>query len=274
MNIKKFIKKILKTNVLGRGAIKTGRSIRKVYEVRNLRKKANTKKLKKLKNTKVGKRCFIVGNGPSLSIADLEKIKNEDSFAANRIYKIFNQTDWRPTFYCSQDTRILDEVEKDMGIMLNECECVFLNSYVVAEGKKIEKRDNLYYFYLDTQRYYPELPKFSEDVTCQIYEGFTVAYASIQLAVYMGYSEIYIIGTDNNYNLNRKQDGSVEKREGTTNYMKGLEGNLCFLPQLENTTLAYRKANLVCKEKGIIIKNATRGGMLEEFERVDFDDLF
>ena len=245
-----------------------------LVEIKRLKRNVSKQKLKKLKNTKIGKRCFIVGNGPSLCMEDLEKLKNEDTFAVNRIYKIFNQTDWRPTFYCSQDTKILDEIEKDIHKILNECEGVFLNSYVKVNKKQKLKADNLYYFYLDTERYYPNLPKFSDDVTKQIYEGFTVAYANIQLAVYMGYSEIYIIGTDNNYSINRKQDGSLEKRDVKSNYMEGIEGQMYYPPQLENTTLAFRKANLLCRERGIIIKNASRGGALEEFERVKFDDLF
>lgn len=37
--------------------------------------------IRTLKNTKKGKRCFIVGNGPSLTVEDLNKLKEEDTFA-------------------------------------------------------------------------------------------------------------------------------------------------------------------------------------------------
>jgi hypothetical protein len=37
---------------------------------------------------------------------------------------------------------------------------------------------------------------------------------------------------------------------------------------------AYEAAERYAKEHGIKIFNATRGGRLETFERVDFDDLF
>lgn len=269
MKTKEMLVKVIESTKFGKDILTKYGQKKIAYKTRKC-----SEKFKSLKDTKIGKRCFIVGNGPSLRIEDLEKIKNEDSFAVNRIYKIFNQTDWRPTYYCSQDTKVLDEVKDDMEIMLKECKKVFLNAYVKIKGKKLEDKENLYFFYLNTEEFFPELPKFSEDVSKQIYEGFTVAYASIQLAVYMGYSEIYIIGTDHSYNVNKKHDGSIEKKEDVTNYMKGLEGNMGYPPQLEKSTLAFRKANQVCKEKGIIIKNATRGGMLEEFERINFDDLF
>lgn len=238
------------------------------------KKYTSSKKIKKYKNTKKGKRCFIVGNGPSLSIDDLNKIKEEDSFAVNRIYKIFDQTDWRPTFYCSQDIGILDEINKDLDIILDNCESVFLNCVILKNGKKVPQNEKLNFINVNIRPYYPDEPLFSKNVSRCIYEGFTVAYACIQLAVYMGYSEIYIIGTDHNYNVNMKQDGNVAKDNNVSNYMKGLEGKLCFYPQLEKSTLAFRKSREICEKHGIIIKNATRGGKLEEFERVDFDTLF
>lgn len=230
--------------------------------------------LKMLKDSKKGRRCFIVGNGPSLKIEDLDKLVYEDTFAVNRIYKIFNQTQWRPTFYFSQDTRILDEISGDIEKISRESEGIFLNSYVYSKLKKnVRKQKNVYFFYINYSDPFPDLPNFSEEISEQFYEGFTVAYACIQMAVYMGYSEIYIIGTDHSYNMNRINTGEVIKKDGVQNYMPGLEGKLVYPPQMEKSTLAFRKARQCCDEKGIVIKNATRGGMLEEFERVDFDTL-
>ena len=53
----------------------------------NIRNKS--KRLRNLKGVAAGKRCFIVGNGPSLTVEDLERIQNEDSFACNYIFRIF-----------------------------------------------------------------------------------------------------------------------------------------------------------------------------------------
>jgi hypothetical protein len=59
----------------------------------------NDEKLLALKDIHRGKRIFIVGNGPSLTVDDLNKLKDEITFASNRITLIFDQTDWRPTYY-------------------------------------------------------------------------------------------------------------------------------------------------------------------------------
>ena len=51
------------------------------------------------KNKGLGKRVFLVGNGPSLNDMNLDLLENEDSIAMNRIELIYEKTKWRPTYY-------------------------------------------------------------------------------------------------------------------------------------------------------------------------------
>ena len=64
----------------------------------------NNYRLIRYKDKHLGQRCFIIGNGPSLKAKDLDKIKGEFSFGANMIYKIFPETNWRPTYYFVEDS--------------------------------------------------------------------------------------------------------------------------------------------------------------------------
>ena len=59
--------------------------------------------LQTLKGIHEGKRCFVIGNGPSLCPEDLDLLCGEYTFAANRIYNIFDRTSWRPTYYLTVD---------------------------------------------------------------------------------------------------------------------------------------------------------------------------
>ena len=72
------------------------------------------KRLKKYKGIHCGERCFIIGNGPSLSPQDLEMLRDEICFAANRIYDIYAQTTWRPTYYGIQDLFVLREISQEV----------------------------------------------------------------------------------------------------------------------------------------------------------------
>ena len=104
---------------------------------------------------------------------------------------------------------------------------------------------------------------FSEDVARVVYGGATVTYACIQIAVYMGFKEIYLLGVD-------------------CNYCKGSNSNYFFWEQKadvmnhkeDRMVLSYESAREYADSHGIKIYNATRGGMLEVFERVEFDSLF
>lgn len=55
--------------------------------------------IKKYKDIHQRERCFIVATGPSLTLSDLEVLKNEYTFGMNSIVKLFDKTDWRPTYY-------------------------------------------------------------------------------------------------------------------------------------------------------------------------------
>ena len=58
-----------------------------------------------LENIGLGKRIFLVGNGPSLNDMNLDLLENEYSIAMNRIELIYEKTSWRPSWYmfCSSN---------------------------------------------------------------------------------------------------------------------------------------------------------------------------
>ena len=75
-----------------------------------------------------------------------------------------------------------------------------------------------------------------------------------------------------------KADGTVQVNDGVKNHFSADVNHVKLaanenLPQLDKTGLAYIAANEYAKEHGVKILNATRGGKLEAFERVDFDSI-
>ncbi len=72
--------------------------------------------LSSLKDRHKGEKCFIIGNGPSLRAEDLQKLYEKEiiSFATNRIFHIFDQTEWRPDYYVSEDVDVLRSVTEEV----------------------------------------------------------------------------------------------------------------------------------------------------------------
>ena len=232
-------------------------------------------KIKKIKNVHNNQRCFIIGNGPSLRIADLEKLKDEVTFATNMIFSIFDETSWRPTYYISQDLKAVEELYQNM---YNEdifdeigADIIFLPIDVKKIKIKYDKRFT--YFYINRKKTYPKPPNFSSNILKKVDEGFTVTYTAMQIAAYMGFKEIILLGVDHNYSKVISPSGDIihnncVKDHFSDNYKRNSNGNL---PNLYASELAYKSAMNYAIRNNIKILNATRGGKLEIFDKIDFD---
>lgn len=246
----------------------------------NLRIRLLSRKVKKFKGIHSGESCFIIGNGPSLRADDLNKIKNLVSFSSNRINLFLDDTEWRPYYYTFIDkpmaTIFFDEVYK---MQKKQMFVVVLNQTFDSLKKHFDK-DCIF-----LRRYYKHeksgLPKFSKDLSKKIYTHSTVTYANIQLATYMGFKKIYLIGVDNNYAVNKQKDGFIEinkemigKDYFKENYYNTIENAKKIPINVYAMTQAYLSAKEYCEQRDVKIYNATRGGKLEVFPRVNFDELF
>lgn len=217
-----------------------------------------------------GKRCFIIGNGPSLAIRDLDLIKNEYSFAANRILSLLDKTQWRPTFYLCPDKETYISVESEL--IKADIEYKFVRSNCI-----IPDNTNIRHFFINKPfRVNPRnlLTEVSSDAAEGVNPGGTVTFASIQMAVYMGFKEIYLLGVDHNYAVKVDISGKITTDNSIQTYANGLPDWGHSIQNIDVTTKAYECAKKYCDEHGIKIYNATRGGKLEVFERADFDSLF
>lgn len=233
----------------------------------------NQKRLESLRGVHNGKRAFVLGNGPSLKASDLDTLKKhgEITFSSNNIYKIFPFTEWRPTYYVQINDGIPNE--RLMGMMEGaEAEYKFFKPEGFLKTRNVS--GNKIYLNVDGNREYLVHPRFSEDASRVLYAVATTTYALIELAVYMGCREIYIIGCDNQYSKTLTKEGNVIDNH-TSNHFEGSdEIKKVIAESTWEMDIAYEYAQKYADEHGIKIYNATRGGKLEAFERVDFDSLF
>lgn len=237
--------------------------------------------LNKYHNIYQGKRCFILGNGPSLTPEDLYKIRNEVTFASNAIYRIFDKTNWRPTYYAIFDEAAGNNqelVDKINRFSENNDKNTFRMKFFREQGYWAYKQFNEPKCMIRTwhSRKYLDNPKFSEDLTKGLYTIATVTYANMQIARWMGFDKIYLLGMDNRYAFSQLRDGTIVRNEGVKSYF-GEDISAGPIPKSAPATwemdAAYEYAEKYSRTHGFRIFNATRGGYLEKFERVNLDDI-
>lgn len=234
-----------------------------LFEYSNNNKYYWNASLIKFKNFyKEKKRCFIVATGPSLRIEDL-KILRENRvfcFSVNSILKIASE--WVADVFVVTDLYFIRNNIKDISDY--DCKCKFILDS--CQEYWVKDRDDSFKVHIVTSG--PEKVGFSEEICQKIYSGYprggTVTYACLQLAVYMGFTEIYLLGADSDIVKGSKNNHFIEDEVEYNHEYCGMDLMI----------RAYEYAKEYADSHGIKIYNATRGGKLEVFERVDFDSLF
>ena len=223
----------------------------------------NSQEIKKYKNKHCGDRCFIIATGPSLTLKDCELLKDEITFGVNSIVKTFSETTWRPTYYVVSDVvpyaacRTLINIDDFKKVFYskkidkrNKAVCHFaLNAIGVYRCELTDNFKNRIFPSKKLDQYFNDSP--------------SVVFSIIQLAMYMGFSEIYLLGQDCNFaNQSHSQIAEIsykvmpKKRDG------------------EKILDAFESYNLFLSQQGEVkIYNVTRGGALECFPRKNLEDV-
>ena len=233
--------------------------------------------LRRFRDVHRGKRCFVVATGPSLRIEDLDILREhgEICLSMNFIYKGFSKTKWRPDYIFWEDSDVSEELLAE----INDIDVKY-KFWANRRIKRVRANPKAgIYVYKDFSEYFGEEgPDFSADAEEGVFYAYTVAYQCLQFAVYMGFGEIYIIGADCDY----KNAGGAGDHFIDDYYSDKIDVSGIYKPHanpndgfaVDKVFFAYRKAREYADSHGIKIYNATRGGKLEAFERVDFDKLF
>lgn len=224
--------------------------------------------LQKFHNKHYGQRCFIVATGPSVCVDDLNLLykHHECCISVNHIYKIFSQTQWRPDYYLCVDSMLIKDYQEELDTL--DAHNKFIATTYLPFWQNSHD-DHTYPFTVAYYKYSNNPPPFSSNFSGGVFEGFSITYPCIQFAAYAGFSEIYLIGCDHNY-------AAPQAGAAGNHFIKNYQEKKLNTPayQKEKVELAYRAARRYCDSHGIHIYNATRGGKLEVFDRVDFGDLF
>lgn len=212
--------------------------------------------LRKYQNIHNGKRCFIIATGPSLTKTDLNALRNEYTFGVNALCLKFDDLGWKTNYFVLSDYNAF----KKLSPILTNNRTRFFSTW--------DARDNPYCDFVPTfihNCYMLDYAKkeFTKEIESGIGDGNTVVLQAIQIAAYMGFKEIYLLGVDCNYDL---KDGELYFVDhGIRIALQQGAG----LRMIADFTIINRYA----KKWGVEIYNATNGGMLEVFPRVNLQNI-
>jgi len=222
------------------------------------------KKLKAYKDKYTAKKAVIVCNGPSLLKTDLSLLEGIFTFGLNKINLLFDKSNFRPSCIVAVNSLV---IEQNADFFTQTKLPLFLDS----NGMKIVKhRDNVIFIHESPQR------KFAQNCSMSVNYGGTVTFVAMQLAFHMGFEHVALIGCDHNFAVKGPARitvtaGDRDDSHFDPRYFSG--GVKWQLPDLPASEFSYSLAKEAYENSGRILFNATDGGHLEIFSRIELKDF-
>jgi hypothetical protein len=224
----------------------------------------------KFKDIHYGKRCFILGNGPSLKEIDLTLIKNEFIFCSNWFLNHQDINILKNLYYCTYDKNfIYPKINEEWKKLIEKNN--FMQIFFPMEWKTLFNQNNITYLNYKENIKYTDLKNIDFTSNIQAYNGGSVLINfCIPLAIFMGFKEIILLGVDNNYYPNGQFNPyfyDIAKHK--TYFDDSISRNDDWMLE---TTKAYIKIN-ENKPKDVKIYNANITSQLEVFEKKSFESF-
>jgi hypothetical protein len=221
------------------------------------------------KNKHQGERCVIIGNGPSLRRMDLSLLKNEITFGMNRIYLLFQDMGFPTTYFVSVNDLVLSQFSSEISSLP-------MPKFINWNLRKYYWQPDKNLIYLKTNLGLKD--RFRYDLLKPIFSGGTVTFVALQLAFYMGFAEVVLIGIDHSFkskgvpNIMELRKEGVDRDHFHPQYFP--EGSKWQLPDLYRSELAYLEAKKAFEGAGRSLIDATVGGKCDVFLKGDYDEIF
>ncbi|MDD4875427.1 MAG: DUF115 domain-containing protein [Candidatus Pacebacteria bacterium] len=231
------------------------------------------KELKEIHSSQ--KRCFIIGNGPSIRSQDLTLLKNETVFVVNSFYLHKDFDKIQPEYYTVIDPDYFREKELSIKWMKNLKEkaknCTFFFPYWSRPFIEKNNFQAKKIYYLAMARQIKEKGRFQAEIDKQIPSLINVVLPSLLIARYMGFKKIYLLGCDHDWLAQPIEAYPTHFYKKDPLYPGVHE---TYESSLENTLKLFKSYRSIKEKfKDTKIYNATPGGFLDVFERADYESV-
>jgi hypothetical protein len=226
---------------------------------------ANKQRLIAWKDRHAGERCIVVANGPSLLRTDLSLLAGEVTFGMNRIYRMEADNGFRATYL------VVIDLDSQLEQIAPELRAVHIPKFLNWNARNLT-RDVPDVTYLKATFQ----PRFSTDLLWGLWGGHSVTYVCLQLAYWMGFRDVILIGKDHDYRQHGFPGQVVTADGSEANHALGsyyAKGQTWRVPDYKGEELAYRMARAAFERDGRRVRDATVGGKLTVFEKVELREV-
>jgi len=238
-----------------------------------------------LKNAHVLERCFVVGTGPSINNQDLTLLKNDFVIGVSGLFQHKDIDSLSPEYYVlppvfrghgeNFDENDFISMLQDMDASLDSSTVLFLDVY---DKKYIEKYN---IFRKKTIKWLNYLPwrrgvSIGEIKLLEMPSIVSVSEVAIQIAIYLGFKEIYLLGFDHSWQtgiFNHFNDdyNKYYDEKKLNKIIKRIDSE----HEMERHALMFNKYKALYRIKeNIFNANANLSSYVDTFPKVRFDDLF
>lgn len=204
--------------------------------------------------------CIIAANGPSLNNYDFDLVNRYPVFILNRGYL---KKEITPRWLVVVNDLVIQQFREE--ILSQPVEKIFACS-CIGNNEKV--------FHL---KFTGDIPSFQPDITKPLWQGHTVTFVALQIAYWMGFRKVILIGLDHNYPRAKGKPSNklvVSNSEDLDHFDRNYFGRgiKWHLPNLERSELAYSIALDYYTKYGRKIINATPKSKLKVFPIMELEE--
>lgn len=296
MHAMKFVKKVIKCAVPF-GAVQVLKHVRKDYKFSSTYMRlcdyeafAVLDKNKVFSDIHKNERCFILGTGPSINKINIDRLKNEKCIFLSQFYLHKNYISINPIYHLFSGIATHTHIPQAKVLELfNQMEqripvsttlfMNYLDRMFILQNNFFAKH-NVHYLYF--KKSLDGLFAGKINAARALYEAGGIPVMAVQLAVYMGFKEIYLLGVDCTWDSGTSNNHCYDPEESVVDCLgysrEYIMANLSYIEREYRQFISFldqlRALNDFAKRVDCKIYNAAPGGKLEVFERVDFNSLF
>lgn len=223
-----------------------------------------SQRLHRFRDCHLGQRLVLVCNGPSLNRTDFALIRGEVIMGLNKIFLGFRKFHFYPRYYTAINRRVIEQSSSEIGRL----GCIrFLKD--LGSVNPVPESALTYLLHSSPEE------RFHSDLCKGFFEGYTVTFAALQLAFFMGFSLVVIVGMDHRYRYEGSPNEPRELSGPDPNHFDPsyFSGQTWDNPDLANSERFYDLARQTFESAGRRIIDCTVDGACTVFEKGRLEEV-